>query len=295
MRVQFFVALAGVLSASACGYDIAASASGARDAGGHDALGGLASDAIALDARAPDTGAGEAGAPQDSDHDGISDADEDRFAHDYLPFLSLDPSDDCPRAGILYRLRPHPTLPGRLHMIVDVLLEHDCGALGHIGDDEVFGVTIDPSRPGPAGIVAVRAIAHQATACQSITDCGSCAGMSACRTATKDGQVYPVVFSSKNKHGMYVDEGACNGACFLSNWCTMAPMPPALPMVNAGEPSAPMTRDLTTGGFITPQNGWSEPELMHFDPWGNQNFGGAGNVTDDLTDDSFLSPGCAGS
>jgi hypothetical protein len=58
--------------------------------------------------------------------------------------------------------------------------------------------------------------------------------------------------------------------------------------VNAGEPGRPLTRDLTGAGLITIGNGWTEPSLLNFDPWGGHDFGGAGNVTDDLIDESFL-------
>jgi hypothetical protein len=229
----------------------------------------------------------------DLDGDGIDDQEEDALARSYLPFLSLDPKEGCPLAGILYRLRPHPRAPAtHLHLLVDVLYQRDCGALGHLGDDEVFGVTIDPARPAPAGIVSIRAIAHQATPCQHISECGVCPGESPCVTASKNHALYPVVFPSKDKHGNYLDTGSCNGACFFANYCSLAAAPPELPLQNAGEPGKPLTRDLTTQGFITAKNGWTEPTLLHFDPWSNKNFGGAGNVTSDLTDDSFLTPVC---
>jgi len=239
-----------------------------------------------------DGGDGDAG-PLDSDDDGLDDATETRIAHDYLPFISIHPSDGCPLAGALYRLRRHPLSPAtRLHMTVVLMYQRDCGALGHSGDDEVFGLTIDPSRPAPAGILAVRAIAHQGTACQHVSDCGSCPGLSACTTAMKNGAPYPVVFASKDKHGNYMSLRECNGACFFTNTCELAPQSSNLPMQNAGEPTAPMTRDLTIEGFITSALGWTDLSLFHFDPWGNTNFGGAGNVTDDLGDPSFLTPAC---
>jgi hypothetical protein len=252
---------------------------------------GSAIDAPAIDAPAIDASSTDSFI--DLDQDGLDDGEEDRIAHDYLPFLSVDPTDNCPLSGIVYRLRPHPMAPAtRLHMIVDVMYQADCGAGGHAGDDEVFGLTIDPSRPAPGGILAVRAIAHQNTACQHVSDCGSCSGLTACTTATRNGAAYPVVFASKDKHGNYMSDSECDNACFFTNYCTLAPASAAPPMVNAGEPGAPMTRNLTTSGFITSANGWTDSSLMNFDPWGNTNFGGAGNVTSDLTDDSFLTDIC---
>jgi hypothetical protein len=280
-----------LLLLSACSFDEMSSAPDAHtNLGAPDAAprpdAALPPDASAPDAAMPD-------GKIDLDNDGLDDRDEDRIAREYLPFLSIDPQDGCPLAGILFRLRPHPMAPTtRLHMIACVIYQSDCGSLGHAGDDEVFGVTIDPSRPAPAGILAVRAIAHQGTLCEHTSECGTCSGMSACTTAMRNGAAYPVVFPSKDKHGNYMSTSDCNGACFFSNSCTLAPMPAEPPLQNAGEPGAPLTRNLTTTGFITAQNGWTDSSLMGFDPWGNTNFGGAGNVTSDLTDDSFLTPIC---
>ncbi len=236
--------------------------------------------------------AGEASV--DLDEDGLDDAYEAKVAAEYLPFMSVDPDDDCPRAVIVYRLRPHPDAPStRLLLVVDTLFEKDCGAAGHPGDNEVFGVTIDPSKPAPAGILAVRAISHQSTACEEKTTCGSCGGLDACTTAAKGGVAgYPVVFYSKGKHGAYASEGKCDGACFLTNWCTLAKEPFTAPMVNAGEPDRPLVNDLTKAGFVTVANGWSEKDVFDYDVWSGEDFGGAGNVADDLVDPAFVTPAC---
>ncbi|MFO0724442.1 MAG: hypothetical protein U1E65_11700 [Myxococcota bacterium] len=234
----------------------------------------------------------DAGPRLDLDHDGLDDAEEARLLHDYLPFLSIDPGDRCPRSAILYRLRPHPMDAQLLHAIVVVLFERDCGAGGHVGDDEVFGMTIDPRLPPPDGIVALRAIAHQSTACQHISDCGRCPGMTGCTTARRGGLLYPVVFYSTGKHGSYMSEMACDGACFLTNYCSLAPGPAEPPLLNAGEPTAPLTHDLTASGIVTSTAGWTEAALFGYDPWGGSDFGGAGNVASDLADDAFLTAAC---
>ncbi len=248
---------------------------------------------VALDApSARDAGPPGDGGPGDLDGDGLDDAEEDRLAHAYLPFLSVDPTDDCALSGIVYRARPHPEDATRVHFIIDLLFETDCGAGGHVGDDEVFGMTIDPSRPAPDGILAVRAISHQNTACEHVSDCGSCAGLTGCTTALRDGLSFPVVFYSKNKHGAYMSDGACDGACFLTNYCVLAPDSAMPLMVNAGEPGRPLTNNLTTSGLITDANGWTERSLFDFDPWAPGDFGAAGSVSADLVDDAFLTPAC---
>ncbi|MGZ3450221.1 MAG: hypothetical protein ACXVEF_11540 [Polyangiales bacterium] len=229
----------------------------------------------------------------DLDGDGLDDDYESKLAADYLPFLSVDPADGCKRGIIVFRMRPHPDAPTtRIHVIYDFLLEKDCGASGHVGDDEVFGMTIDPSKPAPDGIVAVRAISHQNTACEKVTDCGSCGTLAKCTTSTRKEKPFPVVFYSKDKHGAYVKESDCDGACFFTNYCSLAPMPTEPKMINAGEPGKPLTSDLTAAGLITTAEGWTEMDLFHFDPWSGKNFGGAGNVASDLDDKAFLTDAC---
>lgn len=247
---------------------------------------GSADDAAALDA-----GPGDAGAT-DLDLDGLDDAEELRLASEYLPYFSVSDTDACPRSGIIFRMRPHPDDAGRIAVTMVVLYENDCGAGGHVGDDEVFGMTIDPATPAPAGILAIRTIAHQNTACEAITGCGTCAGFSPCTTGTRRGVAYPAIFASRDKHGWYATEAECDNACFFTNQCELSSAPAEPMLLNAGEPGAPLTNDLTASGLITAAGGWTETSLMNFDPWASMNFGGAGDTTSDLTDAAFLTPSC---
>ncbi len=251
------------------------------DAAAPDAPGADAADAT------PDTGA------VDADGDGVDDALELQLAQKYFPYYSIAPGDKCPLHGVLFRLTPHPDNQSWLAVWYVVLFERDCGANGHVGDDEVFGGVIDPNQPAPDGLLAVRAIAHQDTVCGNTTTCGSLPGCSPCTMAGSPPT--PVVFSSINKHGGYVKEQTCdlNVICDFGG-CTLNPAASVPPFVNAGEPSKPLVTDLTKDGFIQPAQGWTEPTLQGFNPWGGQDFGKAGNVTDDLTDPAFLVPaaGC---
>ena len=237
----------------------------------------------------------ESGSLPDLDGDGIPDAEELALAKTYFPYLSLVPSDACPRHGVLFRLTPHPADASKRAIWYVVLYERDCGGLGHVGDDESFGALVDPTLPPPAGILALRAISHQGTLCEKKTTCGSLPGCEPCTTATRGGVAVPVVFSSLNKHGGYVKESTCdlNLLCDLGG-CALNPQASTPSFVNAGEPGKPLVTDLSTQGFITPQNGWSEAALEHYDPWGGAKFGGAGKVSEDLVDPAFvLSPtGC---
>jgi len=173
-----------------------------------------------------------------------------------------------------------------IHVVYDHLFQDDCGITGHVGDNEAFGVTVDPTIPAPLGIISVVAISHQNTACENISTCGTCAGLDACDTGSIGGEDFPAVYSSKDKHGGYVN-GCTVADCFDS--CTLAATSADPPMVNAGEPDGKLIDNLTTQGFITAENGWTEQSLFDFDPWDlTTDFGSAGNVAGDLDDPAFV-------
>ncbi len=241
---------------------------------------------------APATGADAMSMSGDVDGDGLDDVVEMQLAHDYMPFVSLDPADGCPLGGMLVRVHPHPMNPAYVHIIYDHLYQNDCGLGGHVGDDEVFAITVDPTKIAPLGIIAVKAISHQNTPCERTTECGSCPGMTLCATATRNGAPYPVVYASKDKHGDYALLSTCQfGSCF--DVCTLATASDEPLMVNAGEPTHHLTENLTTDGFVTAANGWTEPSLMNFNPWmAGAMFGTAGVVADDLVDPAFDTQVC---
>jgi hypothetical protein len=229
----------------------------------------------------------------DRDLDGLDDALELDLAKRYLPFLSLSPKDGCPRGGLVVRVSPHAKDAKLLHVVYDWLYEQDCGLNGHTGDDEAFATTIDPARPPPDGLVALIAISHQGTPCERTSQCGQCMGQTACETLTQGGKAWPALWPSRDKHGSYVNRSkACTTLTTCFDTCEDNPSPAMPAIVNVGEPTHPMVHDLTDEGFITAANGWTKLELFHFDPWGNKDFGGAGNVTGDLTDPAFDTPAC---
>lgn len=282
--------LSALLLATACGTEVDALPDGGGDDDDPDAAIAGGPDAARADAPvAP--GPDAASMPVDDDGDGLDDAWEAQIAATYLPFLSLHPSDGCPLGGAVYRLRPHPANAALIHVIYDHLYQNDCGLGGHVGDNEVFAITVDPTIPPPMGIRAMKAISHQGTLCERISECGNCPGMTACETGLKDGAAWPAVYASKDKHGTYVLGGACGfGACF--DTCTLAATSQELLLVNVGEPDGHLVANLTTEGFITAANGWTEAAVMNVDPWGPADFGGAGNIAGDLVDPAFDTQTC---
>lgn len=231
----------------------------------------------------------------DEDGDGLDDGRERQLAADYLPYLSLDPADGCPRSGLVARVRPHPADPTKVLIVYSHLFEHDCGLAGHVGDNEAFGVAIDPDVPPPAGILAIRTASHQGTPCERVSECSTCPGdtRTPCDVTSVGGQMWPVLYASKDKHGQYAALSKCSllGTCF--DQCTLNEVRAQPPVLDVGEPTHPFTHDLTADGFITMANGWTEPELMSFDPWdATKDFGGAGNIAGDLQDSEFEPAPC---
>ncbi len=290
-----FLVDAGTRPDSARTLDGAPRTDAIRKDGGGDARrnDGGRSDGPAGDARRRDGGTPDA-APLDDDHDGLADAEELRLARDYLPYLSIDPTDGCPTMGALFRARKHPADPTLVQITYVLLYDKDCGLGGHNGDDEAFGVTIDPAIAPPKGLVAQKAISHQGTLCERQSECGVCPGMTPCDLLPKGGVPTPVMYASKDKHGSYARLDACGLFSTCLDSCTRSPAPTAPVVLNAGESNAHLVMNLTTQGFITMANGWTSMELFNYDPWGGMSFGGAGNVADDLTDEMFTPQACHG-
>ena len=223
----------------------------------------------------------------DNDHDGLDDAYELELAGDYVPFISLDPGDGCTRSGLAVRVRKHPAKPTQILIVYDHLFETDCGLNGHTGDNEAFGVVIDPTKPAPAGILAIKTASHQNTPCEKVTECSTCGDS---RGACEKQNGWPVLYASKDKHGQYAKKCSSFGTCF--DTCTLAQTAHKPPIVNVGEPEGHLVTNLTTQGFINMTNGWTKPELMNVDPWAAGDFGGAGNVADDFVDMTFVPAPC---
>lgn len=283
---------------TACGHSPASDA-GTQDSGapggGDSGFDDAGNDAGPLDAGAVDAGPPDAGPPDggaDLDLDGLADAYENRLAAEYLPYLAVHPADGCKLGGIVFRARKHPLNPALVYVLYDHLFQTDCGLTAHPGDNEAFGVTINPAKPAPAGITAMKAISHQGTACEKTTRCGTCNGLAACELGTYSAGARPLVFSSKDKHGTYVSSSTCNNILSCLDVCAAAELP-GVPLLNVGEPGAHLVQNLTTQGFIKADAGWTEASLYDYDPWDPAtDFGSAGLVSGDSVDPAFESEAC---
>ncbi|MCC6332538.1 MAG: hypothetical protein IT380_00960 [Myxococcales bacterium] len=299
MLLRLFL-LALVLSA--CAGAPAVTDAGGEDSGTPDA--GLVGDGGPGDAGVSDAGAQDGGAVQDAgagdggatdggldqDGDGLPDDFEAALAAGYFPYLSLAPDDACPLGGIVYRVHPHPDDPTLVRLFFAHLYERDCGLNGHVGDNEDFGVTVDPSLPPPQGFKTLKAIGHQGTICQQVTSCGRCGGLTGCEYTDAG---LPILYVSKNKHAGYVERSRCNPVTACLDTCAFNPVPRVPPMVNAGEPGRPLVRELTDEGFITVDGGWTEPSVFHFDPWdAGAMFGTVSGLAGRLVDPQFVPPAC---
>ena len=251
-------------------------------------LGACGSPSTGFDLGARDAATDRTLTATDRDGDGLEDTEELRIARDYLPFLSIGGDDLCPTSGLVVRVTP-AEVAGLVRVRYGWIFDQDCdvGTRGVVGG---IGVLVDPSRPAPAGIVSLRSVSRPDSFCQVLSTCGQCPGQIACEAL--DGR--PTVWAGVNRHAVYairsltcIQTNACMARC--ENAGTSA----APPLVNVGEPEAPLVRDLTDDGFISTANGWKSTVLFHYDPYGGEPFGD-GPPLRSVLDDAQRSdpPGC---
>lgn len=225
----------------------------------------------------------------DRDGDGIEDAEEERIARGYLPYLSIAADDACPTNGLVVRVTPGERA-GQVRVRYAWLFDRACGDVAAEGDGGSFALVVDPRLPAPEGILSLRAVGRQDTACQRVSTCGRCGGQLSCELLGG----LPAVWAGRDRHAAYASRGFnCTqvGVCRVE--CVDATMSAAPPIVNVGEPNVPLIRDLTTEGFIRPELGWQSASLLHHDPWGGEPFGASAGIATRLTADLVDPPACA--
>lgn len=190
---------------------------------------------------------------QDLDRDGLPDTFEQALLDRFRPTLVLsagecdllpaafEPGTRHPRLadrdGTLYgQVTPRERrADGRREVELKYfhLWVRDCGRPSHALDAEHVSALVAGSDSQPDGWEAIYwyAAAHQGTIC----DASSGAQASALGAVT----VGPTVYVSRGKHASYLDRGHCKWGCGSDSCDPGARLPPG-PVVNLGEPDAPL-------------------------------------------------------
>jgi hypothetical protein len=239
------------------------------------------------------------GPTADVDRDGLDDARESALAVAHFPvvheYAEGGDSDACPQPRqrpVLYRARPRQSagIPDLDTVAITYVLLYaeDCGPLGHAGDSEAFTVFVQKS-PGNAlwRTVGAIAMAHQ--------------GSPAEKTSVGTGRE---IWVSRNKHANFATFQACGDSDIPGDICAeTGPPAPIHAFLNAGEPGAPMSRDvgdvLLEAGVrlnrVAGRNARSDEETRHAyflfrdqRIWEYVPFLGAGDLTSQLILDRSL-------
>lgn len=183
----------------------------------------------------------------DNDHDGMADALEAVLLEQFRPsfMISNDECDVLPaeissgvalprvlaRNGTIYgQATPHAQGEVELHYFH--LWSRDCGSHGHPGDVEHVSALIARQKDGSWQAQYWYAAAHEQTVCER-----SMFAHAAELHALNKG---PAVWISAGKHASYFSGELCNGGCGGDS-CRAARSAPVLPIVNLGEPGAPLS------------------------------------------------------
>ena len=198
----------------------------------------------------------------DSDHDGLTDATEQRLLERFLPRFRLSAGECDLRPAVFLEgvekatpLRRDGTIYGQVtprgrdnrgRAMVEVhfydLWGKDCGRKGHTLDAEHVSVLLTATqRQAPAEEWRARywfAAAHEATMC----DMSQVATGAALQAEAQGAEVW----ISTGKHAAYLAEAICNGGCGADR-CERSVVMTLARVVNLGEPEAAMNGALWAG------------------------------------------------
>lgn len=275
--------LAGVVLLSCCGVVLGqVAAAPANDAGG-----GAGKEAHAA---GRDVGAGAVSlGGADSDHDGLSDALENELLQRFAPEVmvggsdcSVLPAEFLPNTATPYVLADNGTVYGQASPVAQVaataeasavtqastapemgamkglktgeqkvelhyylLWRSDCGRMGHALDAEHVSVLVEGDTENAESWRALYwyAAAHEDTVCDA---------SQMTRASTIDAERHGArVWLSNGKHGSFLNKELCNRGCGGDRCVGMKRMA-MLPVVNVGEPRAPMNGALWVGSSRWP-------------------------------------------
>jgi len=191
------------------------------------------------------------GTTADSDHDGLSDADEAALLQQFAPRLMVS-AEDCshlparftplvamPTAeaddGTLYgQATPHTAGTGQARE-VELHFYHlwrtDCGRMGHALDAEHVSALVRRNANAQWTAVYWYAAAHEDTVCDA---------SQIARAATLHAEVHgPFVWVSRGKHASFLSDSLCTHGCGGDRCETMQPVSATAP-INIGERGEPM-------------------------------------------------------
>jgi len=203
----------------------------------------------------------------DSDHDGLTDALEQRLLLQFEPHFMVGEK-DCSASPAEFKVESmtpevvadNRTIYGQVFpsremkdrgMLVEIHYYHlwrkDCGGHGHPLDTEHIAVLVQPSdaRLDLASWKAMYwyAAAHENTVC----DVSQIAKASALEAEDRGATVW----ISEGKHASYLNERLCHGGCGADRCEKMARLEPAA-FINLGEPEFPMNGSLFIASALWP-------------------------------------------
>jgi len=190
--------------------------------------------------------------PADGDHDGLSDSLEAALLDQFHPsfMISKDDCDSLPvemasgeavprvlvRNGTIYG-QATPRTPDGVELHYFHLWSRDCGRRGHRGDVEHVSALIRQEKDGAWKAQYWYAAAHEDTVCDR--------SMFARAQELEAVDTGPEIWISAGKHASYFSAEHCNGGCGGDS-CRNMRTAPVVPVVNLGEPGAPLNGSVWT-------------------------------------------------
>ena len=184
----------------------------------------------------------------DSDHDGVTDAEEQSLLRQFLPRFMIS-ADDCSTrpaeftpflqkpvvkaaSGIIYgQAFPHDQRGDELELHYYDLWGKDCGESGHNLDAEHVSVLLARDKAGAWKARYWYAAAHEDTLCDA-------SQIAHAQTLNAEGQGAKIWISA-GKHAAFLSNAMCKRGCGADS-CADLEQLTATRIINVGEPSAPM-------------------------------------------------------
>lgn len=185
---------------------------------------------------------------QDSDHDGLADAEESALLTQFAPRFQVSatdcstlparfvPSLDKPvvqeENGTIYgQAFPRPGHKHQVELHFYHLWRSDCGEMSHNLDAEHVSALVERSRASEWKALYWYAAAHENTLCDS---------SQMARAAAVDGELHgPLVWISRGKHASFLSDAVCTQGCGGDDCSDSVPLK-AAEIINLGELTAPM-------------------------------------------------------